>query len=103
MPIKSAKIDDIPPQKRKVHNIIRESDEFLMLRTKLSHGLKPGEAIQITLPSEILRKRKNAARLFKMLAVKDIKDMKLPYVVKIVGLSEVSPEIWVYDRRAKNS
>lgn len=101
MPIKKSKIHNIPVSKRKRHNIIRESDEFLQLKTMLAHGLKPSEAVQVTLPADILKKRKNAARLFKMLAVAYIKEMGLPYDVKIVGLQATSPEIWVYDRTAE--
>lgn len=98
MPIYNVKIKDIPITKRKRHNLIKQSDEFLKLKAMISNGLKPGEAKKVVLPSELLRKRKNAARLFKMAVVEYIKELNLPYDVKIRDIDGVSPEIYVAAR-----
>lgn len=98
MPIYNVKVKDIPITKRVRHNVIKQDDDFIKLKTMLSNGLKPGEAKRVVLSSELLRKRKNAARLFKMAIVEYIRELNLPYDVKIRDINGVSPEIYVVAR-----
>lgn len=75
-------MDDIPKARRNRKSAIRDSEEFQQLQARVNnHGLKPGEALQISLPESLTKKVMHAHRLFKNETEKYLQSLNLAYKV----------------------
>lgn len=83
MPIKRIKKEDIPAATRNRKSPLKELPEWHDVQAVLAQGLKPAEAVEITLSDRTLDrlKLKNATRLFVNIIQKKLKDLNLQYDV----------------------
>lgn len=83
MPVKRIKVIDIPMATRNRQSPLKLLQEWADVQAVLVGGLKPKEAVELTLSQNTLEKLrlKNATRLFAMLIKKKVRELKLEYDV----------------------
>ena len=83
MPVRRMKVADIPVATRNRKSPLKELPEWTDVQAVLAQGLKPAEAVELTLSTETLKrlKLKNATRLFCNIIKKHIRELKLDYDV----------------------
>lgn len=74
---------DVPRPTRKKRRVLESSNEWMMLRAKLSEGLKPHEEIVVSFNARDREqyKIKTLKRVFRDMTKKFVRDAKLPYAV----------------------
>jgi hypothetical protein len=99
MPVEIVDRKKMPVNKRNRINFWKELTEYKDMKTALSNGLEDGEALKITLPPEVVKEKRNAARLFKLAAVEFLRESELPYQVVLRGIDGQNPEIYIRPRK----
>lgn len=97
MPVEVINVQkDLPKATRNRHSVLEDTKEWTYVVTKLSHGLKPNEALRVVLPKDTMKKLKHAPRLFKMLVERYIQSMKMDYSVFTRGTTdEGTPVLYI--------
>lgn len=83
MPIKRIKAIDIPPAVRNRKSPLKELQEWHDVQAVLAGGLKPKEAVELTLSIQTLQRlnMKNATRIFTNMVKNKVAELKLDYDV----------------------
>lgn len=83
MPIRICQVDDLAPRLRGRRSLVQKLNEYIELKTKLSNGLKPYEAVEVTLPVSHEKGMKSILQTFARTIKADLKRLNLSdYVVE---------------------
>ncbi len=79
MPVRICSIDDLTPHKRGRKSALENLPELAQLKTKLTHGLRPYEAIEVELPRSSVKNLRDSfkARVISYLRDLDIQDYEV--------------------------
>jgi hypothetical protein len=79
MPVRVCSVDDLVPHKRGRKSALENLEELAQLKTKLSHGLKPYEAIEVELPRSPVKNLRDSfkTRVVSYLRELDIQDYEV--------------------------
>lgn len=83
MPIRICQVDDLAPRLRGRRSFVQKLNEYIELKTKLSNGLKPFEAVEVTIPVSQEKGMKSILQTFARTVKSDLKRLNLSdYVVE---------------------
>ena len=79
MPVRICSVEDLTPHKRGRKSALENLPELAALQTKLTHGLKPYEAIEVELPRSTVKNLRDSfkTRVVSYLRQLDIQDYEV--------------------------